>query len=207
MRPRLEQLPQRLRMNRCRQDGSRLTHDSAEAQPATTAGSSASACAAYQAQTRRLGSTEGASSAPSTWRTSICAVRRSARCVPPKQQRRTVDILVWRPLALALRSGKTPPANPAPVPSKHGANVVDAHMRRRFDVNDAVWREGETEARPAASVPRHLDLHGVAVFPGANAPGIPSESQCAGDPPRPSLSSAPNAPIERRRLDGLTLRP
>ena len=111
----------------------------------------------------------------------------------PKQQRRTVDILVRRPLALALRSGKTAPANPAPVPAKHGANIVNAHMRRRFDVNDAVWREGETEARPAAGVPRHMDLHGVAVFAGACAPGIPSESQCAGDPLRPLVQCAQRA--------------
>lgn len=47
---------------------------------------------------------------------------------PPKQQRCALGILVRRPLAVALRSGKTPSANPAPVPSKHGANVVDAHM-------------------------------------------------------------------------------
>ena len=113
--------------------------------------------------------------------------------VPPKQQRRAVDILVRRPHALPVGSGKTAPAHPAPVSAEHGANVVDAHMRRRFDVNDAVWREGETEARLAASVPRHVDWHGVAVFPGACAPGIPSESQCAGDPIRPLVQCAQRA--------------
>ena len=113
----------------------------------------------------------------------------------PKQQRRAVDILVRRPLAVALRSGETPSAHPAPVSAEHGANVVDAHMRWRFDVNDAVWREGEAEARPAAGVPRHMDLHGVAVFPGPCAPGIPSESQCAGDPIRPSCPTRPTRPL------------